>query len=57
MWVVAHNTSFLLGYLMVQTLFFPNPNTPYDEAVPWTLDAINQNGLAVFLIVCPSLAE
>ena len=50
---MAHNASFLLGYLLVQILFFPNPHTPYEDAVPWTLDAINRNGLAVFLIVLP----
>ena len=51
LWTVAYNTAFLLGYLVVQTIFFPAPNTPYDEAVPWTLEAFNRNGLAMFLLV------
>jgi len=51
LWTVAYNTTFLLGYLTVQTIFFPNPNTLYIDAVPWTLDAFNRNGLAIFLLV------
>ena len=54
LWTVAHNTCFLLGYLVVQTIFFPSLNTPYDEAVPWTLEAFNRNGLAMFLLVSSS---
>jgi hypothetical protein len=51
LWTVSYNTSFLLGYLVVYVLFFPDPNTHYDEAVPWTLEAINRNSLAIFLLV------
>jgi GWT1 len=51
LWTVSYNTSFLLGYLVVYSLFFPDPNTYYDEAVPWTLEAINRNSLAIFLLV------
>jgi len=40
-----------MGYLVIQSIFFPNPNTPYDDAVPWTLEAFNRNGLAMFLLV------
>jgi phosphatidylinositol glycan class W len=51
LWIVAYNTTFLIGYLFIQILFFPSPNTPYDDAVPWVLEAINRNGLAIFLVV------
>ena len=51
-WVVAHNTTFLLGYLLVQMVFFPSSSTAYEDAVPWSLEAINRNGLAVFILVC-----
>lgn len=54
LWMVAHNSTFLLGYLIVQTIFFPALNPPYDEAVPWTLEAFNRNGLAMFLLVSSS---
>jgi hypothetical protein len=40
----------------VQMIFF-RPNTPHDEAVPWTLDAINGNGLGMFLLVCSLCAS
>jgi hypothetical protein len=51
LWTVAHNVSCLLGYLVIQSIFFANPNTAYDDAVPWTLEAFNRNGLAMFLLV------
>ena len=35
----------------MQMIFF-SPNTPHIDAVPWTLDAINGNGLGIFLLVC-----
>ena len=57
LWTVAHNTTFLLGYLVIQTVFFSAPNTPYDEAVPWTLEAFNRNGLAMFLLVSSTLIK
>ena|SRR6266496_5193608 len=57
LWTVAHNTTFLLGYLVIQTVFFSAPNTPYDEAVPWTLEAFNRNGLVMFLLVCSTLIK
>jgi glucosaminylphosphatidylinositol acyltransferase len=49
LWVIAYNTTFLLGYLIVQLLFF-NYNTPNADAVPYTLEAINRNGLSLFLL-------
>jgi glucosaminylphosphatidylinositol acyltransferase len=52
LWVIAYNTTFLLGYLLIQILFF-GLNTPHVEAVPYTLEAINRNGLALFLLVYP----
>ena len=50
LWVIAYNTTFLLGYLLIQMLFF-GLNTPHVDAVPYTLEAINRNGLALFLLV------
>ena len=50
LWIVAYNTTFLLGYLIIQLLFF-NYNTPHADAVPYTLEAINRNGLPLFLLV------
>lgn len=51
LWTVAYNTTFLLGYLTIEILFFP-PSTDGSPsfAVPPLLEAINRNGLAVFLV-------
>lgn len=43
LWVVAYNTFFLLGYLLL------SPNKPSIPAPP-LLEALNKNGLAVFLV-------
>lgn len=47
LWVTAYNTSFLFGYLALELSLFPIHST---NAVPPLLEAININGLAVFLI-------
>ena len=47
-WVAAYNTSFLLGYLVIEINLFPSPAPR--QAVPPLLEAINRNGLAVFLV-------
>ena len=47
LWVTAYNTSFLFGYLALELSLFPIHST---EAVPPLLEAINANGLAVFLV-------
>lgn len=48
---MAYNTTFLLGYLIIEIAFFPVSLSPADTpAVPPLLDAINKNGLAVFLL-------
>lgn len=44
--MTAYNTSFLFGYLALELSLFPIQST---NAVPPLLDAINVNGLAVFL--------
>lgn len=53
LWTAAYNTTFLLGYLVIEMLFFPTTTpttTPRSPAVPRLLDAINRNGLVVFLV-------
>lgn len=47
LWVTAYNTSILFGYLALELSIFPIHST---DAVPPLLEAINTNGLAVFLI-------
>ena len=47
-WVAAYNTSFLLGYLLLEMKLYDTPAPLH--AVPPLLDAINRNGLVVFLI-------
>ncbi|KAK9462327.1 GWT1-domain-containing protein [Lipomyces oligophaga] len=55
LWVTSYNLLYILMYLLVEVLFFPVPDAPsaelsYDEMVPWGLEAINKNGLAIFLL-------
>jgi hypothetical protein len=79
-WVAAFNTSFLLGYILLDLIFFPSPlsksvysptsklkvqpdsvllsrDTRHDRGAdgtataPVLLEAINRNGLALFLLV------
>lgn len=47
LWVAAYNSTFLLGYLLVESLVLP-PH-PASPACPALLEAINANGLPVFL--------
>ncbi|ODQ68282.1 hypothetical protein NADFUDRAFT_20069 [Nadsonia fulvescens var. elongata DSM 6958] len=50
-WVVSYNTLFLGLYVLVEILFFPvSCNISYDEAVPYSFEAINTNGLPIFLL-------
>lgn len=74
LWVAAFNSSFLLGYLLVDLYFSPpstaldarpdprsSPSSPVhrprsdvrDEGsgAPALLEALNKNGLAIFLLV------
>ncbi|ORX40674.1 GWT1-domain-containing protein [Kockovaella imperatae] len=48
LWVAGYNTLFLLGYLLLEIYLLEIPVPPH--AVPPLLDAINRNGLMVFLI-------
>ncbi|EGO01208.1 hypothetical protein SERLA73DRAFT_121542 [Serpula lacrymans var. lacrymans S7.3] len=63
LWVVAYNTTFILGYLLMDSYFFPAAKgqaTAKDDGKvqsrsklstsPSLLDAINKNGLALFLL-------
>jgi len=73
LWISAFNTSFILGYLLLDLYFFPSPlsksvysptsklkvhadssNLPIETqqagASPVLLEAINRNGLSVFLL-------
>jgi phosphatidylinositol glycan class W len=45
LWLAAYNTTFLFGYLVLEISLFSSGGTP----VPPLLEAINNNGLAVFL--------
>ncbi len=49
LWVCGFNTSFAAGYLIMECIFFDR-RTPYAKCVPPILDAVNENGLAVFLL-------
>lgn len=50
LWCVAYNTSYLAGYLAIEIWLF-DPCTGHSEsACPPLLDAINANGLVVFLL-------
>lgn len=53
LWTVGYNTTFLLGYLVLEIgLFGQNPDSDsIIDAVPPLLEAINSNGLAIFLVV------
>ncbi|KAH9944887.1 GWT1-domain-containing protein [Amylocystis lapponica] len=61
LWVAAFNTSFLLGYLLLDLRFAPGPGPvrrgAYKPPVaptraPALLEAVNRNGLVLFLLVC-----
>ncbi|WVQ84419.1 hypothetical protein IAT38_006571 [Cryptococcus sp. DSM 104549] len=47
LWVAAYNTTFLFGYLLLELLLPASPSSPL---VPPLLDALNKNGLVVFLV-------
>ncbi|GMK54758.1 hypothetical protein CspeluHIS016_0113440 [Cutaneotrichosporon spelunceum] len=50
LWTVAYNASYLAGYLFIEIwLSDPRPGH-YSRACPPLLDAVNANGLAVFLL-------
>ncbi|EEB94520.1 hypothetical protein MPER_06652, partial [Moniliophthora perniciosa FA553] len=62
LWVSAYNTSFILGYMVLDMLFFPTRRPSKSskstddgpihdsEIPPPLLSAINMNGLAIFLL-------
>lgn len=51
LWVVAYNTSFIVGYMFIDMVFFSSgPKGEEPVGIP-LLEAINKNGLAVFLLV------
>lgn len=49
-WVAAYNTTFLLLFLCVEVYFFPSAGIDGKRAIPEISNAMNQNGLVVFLI-------
>jgi len=46
LWTVAYNASYLTGYLALELFLF----SPADRPCPPLLDAVNKNGLVVFLV-------
>lgn len=57
LWVTSYNTMYLLMYLLVEFIFYPIPDhaaagdgIQYEDCVPWGLEAVNDNGLAIFLL-------
>ncbi|KAK9469254.1 GWT1-domain-containing protein [Lipomyces arxii] len=54
LWVTSYNIMYILLYLLVEVIFFPTgeivSDIKYEDAVPWSLEAVNENGLAVFLL-------
>jgi phosphatidylinositol glycan class W len=46
LWTVAYNTSYLTGYLALELFLFASG----EPACPPLLEAVNRNGLAVFLV-------
>ncbi|KAH9919571.1 GWT1-domain-containing protein [Fomitopsis serialis] len=63
LWIAAYNVSFILGYMCLDLAFFASPlskstYSPYSKlkvqhdpgSAPALLDAINKNGLALFLL-------
>ncbi|ODQ81753.1 hypothetical protein BABINDRAFT_111099 [Babjeviella inositovora NRRL Y-12698] len=51
-WVNAYNATFLLGFVLIEKVFFGlnNEAIPYEEKVSENLESINRNGLAIFLL-------
>lgn len=47
LWTTAYNTSYLAGFLALELVLFPNGSS---DACPPLLEAVNRNGLAVFLL-------
>lgn len=47
LWTTAYNTSYLAGFLALELALFPNGSS---DACPPLLEAVNRNGLAVFLL-------
>lgn len=51
LWVVAYNLSYLSVFVAIEGLVFGNSDAiPYDQLVPGSLESINLNGLAMFLL-------
>ena len=51
LWVTSYNTFFISLYVLVEALLFPSSyNIAYSNTVPESLEAVNSNGLAIFLL-------
>ncbi|KAK9370341.1 GWT1-domain-containing protein [Lipomyces kononenkoae] len=55
LWVTSTNIVYILMYLLVEVIFYPSggfikPESNLEHVVPWGLEAVNDNGLAVFLL-------
>jgi phosphatidylinositol glycan class W len=72
LWIAAFNTSYILGYLVLDMLFFPTPAVRRKKSrqstddisasasparAPLLLEAINKNALPVFLLVRPFVSS
>ncbi|KAK9238625.1 GWT1-domain-containing protein [Lipomyces kononenkoae] len=54
LWVTSTNIVYILMYLLVEVIFYPSADpkseSSFENVVPWGLEAVNENGLAVFLL-------
>ncbi|KAK9453809.1 GWT1-domain-containing protein [Dipodascopsis uninucleata] len=48
LWVSSYNNMYILMFLLVEMCFFSTVES-YEDAVPWGIEAVNINGLAIFL--------
>ena len=51
LWVNSVNTTYLTLFQSVELYYFNNYWKSYDKTVPNLVEALNANGLAIFLVV------
>ncbi|KAK9480311.1 GWT1-domain-containing protein [Lipomyces japonicus] len=51
LWIASYNNIYILLYFLVETFFFHSRrDVTYEDTVPRGVDAVNVNGLAIFLL-------